>query len=319
MPRYPMHMSQDDNRNRPLGKPLAPGGATRLGRRRRKHPINVRDLSRRRCRRAGRWTNVSGFGLPKLRAALAPVALAVAALAVSGCGHVNSTSTATAGKLHSTPARQAAPRRLLYANRIGDVRFGQTATRVDAELTRLLGPPDAKYVVEISCGSDHYSEWDGLDVRPAGVPGSHRYFRAQLAILFKRSHFVGYWYTNNHYIARDAPWSEVSYPLDSSYAQQVLHGPRLTLATAQGLVLGDTLARARRLYGQAFRETTEEQGTPPGAGRVSRLPVWEVSTPSARIGGGIYTATQGGSFYASSQPGIWWIGAGEGPPNTPCH
>lgn len=192
-----------------------------------------------------------------------------------------------------------APRQLLYGDGIGDVRFGQRAASVDAALARLFGPTGAKHVVGI-CGSvDHYSMWSGLDVRPPGVRTAHRYFSAQLAVLFSRSRFAGYEYNNDQYIARGAPWGENSYPLGSLQAWQVLHGPPLTLATAKGLVLGDTVARARRLDGQAFRETTR-----------GRLPAWEVSTPSGRIGGGIYTATQLGSFYASSQPGIATIGAG---------
>lgn len=219
------------------------------------------------------------------------------------------------GGAYPTLAHRA-PRRLLSGNGIGAIRFGQTARRVDVELTRLLGRPEAEHVVSI-CGFDHYSVWVGLDIRPSGVTGGHRYFRAQLTIFFKHSRFVGYEYNDDQYIARDAPWSETSYPLASPQARQVLYGPRLTLATAKGLVLGETVGRARHMYGRAFAQTTREQGTPPNP-RLTRLPTWNANTPSGLISGGIYNATQLGSFYASSQPGIASIRAGD-IPNTPCH
>jgi hypothetical protein len=85
----------------------------------------------------------------------------------------------------------------------------------------------------------------------------------ELNLSFKHSRFVGYAYSAN----ADGP------------ARQ-RHGA--LLATARGLALGDTVARARHLYTRAFIETSVPQGTPPSA-KLPRLPVGEVSTASGEI------------------------------------
>jgi hypothetical protein len=58
------------------------------------------------------------------------------------------------------------------------------------------------------------------------------------------------------------------------------HG--IVFATARGLTLGDTVARARHLYKRAFIQTRVAQGTPPSA-KLPRLPVAEMPTGSGEI------------------------------------
>lgn len=240
------------------------------------------------------------------------VALGFAILLVVLLGHRGTTRSPAASKPGTPTSHQAAPLRVLNSGGIGSLRFGQTAASVDAGLARLFGRTngDAVYIrgPRANCGFDHYSEWFGLDAKPPGFRGGHRYFRAQLTIYFKHSQFVGYAYGDDQYISPDAPGDETSIPLDSSQGKQVLHGPRLTLATAKGLTLGDPLARARRLYGRAFVETVQ-----PNAGRDG---LWKANTGSGRIYGGIANVSTAKSFYASPRPSISAITAGETPP---CH
>jgi hypothetical protein len=254
--------------------------------------------------------------------AVQPIALAVTSANV----WVADYRTETVARLHlggghaGTSVRPASRVRrsedVLDGNGIAKVTFGQTSTIVTAELERLFGRPAsastasaAGYVRSI-CGFDHEIDWVGLHVRPSG---RQRLFRAALIVYFKRSHFVGYAYQDDQYISPGAPGSETNFPLTSPAATQVLHGPRLTLATAQGLAPGDPLARARRLYGRAFTETTQPQGTPPNR-RLDRLPAWRADSASGRIQGAIYTTS---GFYSSPQRSIGSIDAGA-IPNTPC-
>jgi hypothetical protein len=87
------------------------------------------------------------------------------------------------------------------------------------------------------------------------------------------------------------------------------------LATTQGLTLGDTVARARQMYGRAFVETSEPQGTPPST-KLTRLPIGKVSTGHGQILTGLQGFGRQDRVTAHSV--VVSIGAGAGP-NTPCH
>jgi hypothetical protein len=249
-------------------------------------------------------------------AAGAAVALAIAILAIVVLGH-HATATRPPGgsKPVAVPGREPSPPRLLAGNGIGAIHFGETPTNVDSQLARLLGRPEGSYTPSI-CGLDHESSWVGLDVRPKSFRGVHR-FRAQLFVYFKRSQFVGYVYNDDQAISGSTLNDETHIPLNSPQGREVLHGRRLTLATAKGLAPGDALTQARRLYGQAFVETTQAQGTPPNP-RLGRAPIWEVQTPNGRLYGWIDNAQTAKSFYGSARRSIGSIAAGE-TPNTPCH
>lgn len=212
---------------------------------------------------------------------------------------------AACGSTKSNPSMRF--QRLLDGDGIGSVKFGESPAVVAARLGRLFGPPvGAKQIphgyIRDVCG--FYSEvWDGL-----GAASDGRFFVAQLTAWFRNSRFVGYNDSPNNFQTKLSSWSQyASHPMK--------------LATAKGLAVGDALARGRRLYGQAFVVTTHLQGTPPNP-RLMRLPVWEASTPSGRLAGGIgLTNLEGGapgtSNYTSSHQSIVGIGAGVGP-NTPC-
>jgi hypothetical protein len=244
------------------------------------------------------------------------VALGVAILAVGLLGnHARATRSPAISKPLASP-RHSGALRLLEGNGIGSIHFGETPASVDSGLARLFGRPKGGSYVRSICGFDHASYWiDLLDVRPKNFPGTHL-FSASLVVLFKRSHFVGYVYNDDQAIAPGAVADETHLPLNSSQARQLLRGPRLTLRTARGLLLGDPLAQARRLYGRAFVETTQVQGTPPNP-RLGRAPIWEVETPNGRLYGAIDNPQTTRSFYGSSRRSIGSISAGQNP-NTPC-
>ena len=216
------------------------------------------------------------------------VALAVSlALALASCGGKQPEQDPQAATHGTRPAASADVRRLLEGNGIGSVKFDQLRSTVIAEFERLLGPPHE--TIPGICGFGRSTDWIGLNIRDHHVPS------AELNLSFKGARLVGYAY----YTDAEAP------------AQQP-HG--VLLATTRGLTLGDTVARARHLYGRAFVETSVPQGTPPSA-KLPRLPVGEVSTANGKIVAGIQGFGRHDRVSADST--VVSISAGAGP-NTPC-
>jgi hypothetical protein len=190
----------------------------------------------------------------------------------------------------ATPSvvRVDASRRLLGGNGIGSITFGQRRSTVIAELEPWLGPPHE--TIPGICGFGRSTDWIGLNIKSHVADLS-----AELNLSFKHSRFVGYAYVAN---AMGPPPQR--------------HG--VLLATTRGLTLGDDVARARRLYGRAFVETTMPQGTPPVA-KLPRLPVGELSTASGEISTGIQGFGRRDRVRARSTVELISAGAG---PNTPC-
>jgi hypothetical protein len=212
-----------------------------------------------------------------------------AQLVVISCGGRSPKEHSQAAAQVTRPVASVhAARRLLEGNGIGSITFGRQRSAVIAELERLLGPP---YETNPGiCGFGRSTDWSGLNIN------SHDpNFSAQLTLDFKHSWFVGYAYLAN----ADGPARE-------------RHG--VLLATTRGLTLGDTVARARHLYGRAFVETSVPQGTPPSP-KLPRLPVGEVSMASGQILAGIQGSGRQDRITAHST--VTWIGAGAAP-NTPC-
>jgi hypothetical protein len=211
------------------------------------------------------------------------------ALVLISCG----ASTPKERSRAANPAtRQAAsvdaPRRLLEGSGIGSVTFGQSRADVMAKLERLFGPPHE--TIPGICGFGRSTDWIGLNIN-----GDSSNLSAQLTLNFKHSRLVGY-----------------GYLASAGGPARQRHG--IVLSTTGGLTLGDTLSRARQLYGQAFVETRVRQGTPPSA-KLPRLPVGEVSTYSGQILAGIQGSGRRDRITAHST--VVSIGAGAGP-NTPC-
>lgn len=165
---------------------------------------------------------------------------------VAGCGSAN-------------PVRG-----LLGGDGIGNITFGQAPDRVAAGLARLLGRPASASpggprdgLFRGICGF-HEIDWTGLAARSNGSNS------VGVIAYFKRSRFVGYSY---------GP------PYGGPHAPAVRDG--LMLSTSKGLGLDETLARGRRLYGQAFVDT---RGTPPFT-LLASLPSWKARTTSGRVYG----------------------------------
>lgn len=241
-----------------------------------------------------------------LRVAIVPL-MAAATILLASCGGRGASSSKSAASSQHVSTARARPQALLEADGIASVKFGQPPDAVAARLGRLFGPPvGAKqnpdgYRPE-GCGF-YWQEWRGL-----GAASNGRLFVVELAVQFKNSRFVGYTYGPNNFQTELNTWSQyASHPM--------------MLATAKRLAVGDPLARGRRLYGRTFVVTTRAQGTPPNP-RLERLPVWEASTSSGRIEGGIGSTrlvarADGTAVWTSSQRSIFGIGAGAGP-DTPC-
>jgi hypothetical protein len=170
---------------------------------------------------------------------------------------------------------------------MGSIKFGQTRSTVIAALERLLGPPHE--TIPGICGFGRSTDWIGLNTKMREVNS------AELNLSFKHFRFVGYAYDAN----AEGP------------ARQP-HG--VLLATARGLTLGDTVGRARHLYGRAFVETSIPQGTPPSA-KLPRLPVGDVSAANGKFLAGIHGT--GRQDRVSPHSTVVSITAGAGP-NTPC-
>ena len=183
--------------------------------------------------------------------------------------HATTTHSAAPGKVGRIAPRQSGPQRLLKNDGIGDIHFGKTPRSVDLGLAQLFGRTnsDDSYLPgpHNNCGFDHYSAWFGLDAKPDGFRGDHRLFRAQLTVYFKRSRFVGYTYVDDQYISPGAPGDETGIPQNSAQARQVLHGPRITLATAKGLVLDASTDRRSSKQSRRIADAT-------GCGRWARAP-----------------------------------------------
>ena len=220
---------------------------------------------------------------PASRAALA-ASLALMLISCGGRGpkeHSQATNRATGASVDAT-------RRVLEGNGIGSIKFGQPRAAVTADLERRLGPPHE--TIPGICGFGRTTDWIGLNINGHAATPS-----AQLTLQFKHSRFVGYEYSEN----ADGPAARP-------------HG--VLFATTGGLTLGNTISRARQLYGRAFVETSVPQGTPPSP-RLPRLPVGKVSTAGGEISAGIERfGRQDGVTVRNS---VVSIGAGAGP-NTPC-
>lgn len=236
------------------------------------------------------------IGKPIRLDALQPIAVTAIQRNVWVADYDSATVTQLRLVADAHPEGKLADRYHLTSDGIGSLRLGQPPEAVAAGLERLFGPPAPAgtasrigYVPSI-CGFDHEIDWAGLAARSSG------FHSVGLTVYFKRSRLVGYSY---------GP------PYGGSFTPQVHHG--LMLSTSKGLGLGETLARARRLYGRAFGVTTQAQGTPPSA-RLPRLPVWTVPTASGRIYG--FTDSPGGPR-SPHQRSIGSISAGA-IPNTPC-
>jgi hypothetical protein len=209
------------------------------------------------------------------------------ALVLMSCGERQSKQDPHATTHATRPVASAYVRGLLEGNGVGSVKFGQRRSTVIAAFERLLGPPHE--TIPGICGFGRSTDWIGLNIRSHDVPS------AELNLSFKRSRFVGYAYsTNAEGPARQPHW--------------------VLLATTRGLTLGDTVARALRLYGRAFVETSVPQGTPPSA-KLPRLPVGEVSTANGKIFAGIQGS--GRQDRVSAHSTVVLISAGA-EPNTPC-
>jgi hypothetical protein len=129
--------------------------------------------------------------------------------------------------------RPASALDVLHANDIARVRFGESPAGVIRRLDFLLGHGPRERY--------HLVAACNVD-HVIAWPG--------LAVFFRQAHFVGYSYRP---------------------AYGAHHGP--TLATARGLRVGNTLEKARRLYGVFFHASRRHGGS------------WWVSTPAGRLGG----------------------------------
>lgn len=239
---------------------------------------------------------------------LARVALPVpVAVLLASCGNGGSAATKSDRRSRSASMVHAAPRPVLEGDGIGKVKFGQPPDVVAARLGRLFGPPVGANQIpngyrHAFCGF-YWEVWEGL-----GASSDDRFFVAELTVWFRSAQFVGYDYGPNNFQTKLSTWNQ--------YARHPM-----MLATGKGLAVGDPLTRGQRLYGRSLLITTEMQGTPPNP-RLIRLPVWEASTASGTIEGGIgitnlVKGTDGTSKWSLSRRSIVGIGAGVGP-NTPC-
>ncbi len=121
----------------------------------------------------------------------------------------------------------------LGGNGVAGVRFGSRPAAVISALRPLLGSPTT-YRRGGSCGLDHTITWSGSD---------HAF---PLTLYLKRGRFLGYQYGQPY----------------QGYQATLPRGRiGLALATTRGLVIGNTLARGRQLYGNAFKITTAQGGS----------------------------------------------------------
>jgi hypothetical protein len=187
----------------------------------------------------------------------------------------------------SSASVEVQARRLLGGDGIGSVKFGQPRDGVIAELERLLGAPHE--TIPGICGFGRSTDWLGLNIR------GHDLASAELNLSFRHSRLAGYAYYTN---------AEGRAPRPGA----------VLLATTRGLTLGDTVARARHLYGRAFVEAKVPQGTPPSA-KLPRLPVGQVRTGNGTIAAGVQGFGRRDRVNAHST--VVSVSAGA-EPNTPC-
>ena len=220
------------------------------------------------------------------------VALAVAVLALVLL------SRAPSRPMPAPASAGSAAREVLQADGIANVRFGRPATAAITGIERALrlGRP-ATATTASSTGYQHFgcgfhqAFWIGLPEQPTRFVHS-----IGLTLYFRHSRFVGYVYGS---------------PGGGSTTPIVRRGPRF--ATAQGLQLGASVDRARRLYGGALTLTMVMQGTPPNP-RLERLPGWQAQTAQGRLFGWTGSMRRPNSTFHRT---IGTIDAGA-VPNTPC-
>jgi hypothetical protein len=185
--------------------------------------------------------------------------------------------------------------RLLDGDGLKTIRFGEPPSAVYAVLKPLLGNPVGQSrarptgLVGSLCAFSGQIEWNRQIASAEG-----RSIYDDLVAYFKGSRFVGYSYAEG--------WT----PYGPRPALPADHRPLLT--TERGLTLNQSAARARRLYGHGFVQTTQPQGTPPST-KLMRLPAWRVRTPSGKLFGWLTSSRRAdvGSIEAGAVP------------NTPCH
>jgi hypothetical protein len=273
---------------------------------------------------AGRheWVNQSadtGASRPARagRVSSGTVALAVGivvslAVAVTGIVLLARTRPATTSSVGHQPHANPGVEKLLAADGIGTIRFGQSPSQVATALQQRLGTPSSASAPGSTglrksiCGFDHEIDWYGLAVKTqnpqsaSGAAGAQTIVSAaELEVYFRHTKFAGYAYYEARILKRDARRGAAA-------------GPRLL--TPRGLGLGDTLAHARELYGSRFSTFEAIQGTPPNP-RLPRGSAWKTATPEGRIFGGVQTTPP--QQRITNQSTIAEIAAGA-IPNTPC-
>jgi hypothetical protein len=110
----------------------------------------------------------------------------------------------------------------LLPTSVGSVRLGEASSQAADTLKVMLGPAADLHVPTGGCGIDHESAWTSPAVAQP------------LTVYERRGRFVGYQY--------GAPVNEIG----------LQRGPGAALTTRRGLILGDTIGVARRLYGSAL-------------------------------------------------------------------
>jgi hypothetical protein len=199
------------------------------------------------------------IGTLVLAAGLA-VAIAIAVGAVALVGHdragrsVGSANGRTTTRFVARGPVMGSPL-VLGADSLGPVRFGASPARLEHLLYPRFHRSQSGYQATLDqCGVDHMLTWP-IIIDPA----NGQFVRGEeLTVLFYRMRFVGYQYGGN----------ESPYPGDARL--------QIRAMTAAGLVIGDTLATGRRLYGRAFRISTAQGGT------------WHAGTPRGRLRGYAY-------------------------------
>lgn len=254
-------------------------GPSRLRRPRDRHAEKTDNHLATGPRRRGRGVKVRP-GTAVMAVSIA-VSLAVALFAIA---LLERAQHATSQPAHQLPAQGSTGdvQRQLDGAGIGAAKFGQPPATVLATLRRLLGTPSSAGpgastgIVPSICGFDHEIDWYGLSVKAthprSQVKGAPTIASAaNLIVYFKHSKFAGYSYFEGRALQRDIRHGTAAGP---------------TLETARGLALGDTVARARRLYGEGFVTFEGMQGTPPNP-RLARTTNWKARTAQGPVGGGI--------------------------------
>lgn len=245
--------------------------------------------------RAGRgWSRLRQWpragGVLAALGGLAAVGVAVLAIVLLGHGR----ATVTPGAQRASPLTF----RLLKGDGLGSIEFGDSPSTVAAALRPLLGDPlgatraTPTGLVRSICGFDGQIEWRRSLASKAG-----RSFFDDLVVYFKSSRLVGYSYGEE--------WTPYGSP------EPLPPHHRALLATTDGLTLDQPVARAHQLYGGAFVQTSQQQGTPPST-KLPRLPAWKLQT----AGGELFGA-RGANLTAFPGDAIATINAGA-VPNTPC-